>query len=131
MKKLLFVPVAAAAVALSVSACGDSKDDAGGAAAPTASAPAAQAGGEASAAPSKGGQTSNGGGKLTPVQREMLTKLRNCMIKKGYGMPEVSAGNPVMAPSDKKGRSDEHVNKDAGQCLAENQPKMPSPPTGG
>lgn len=131
MKKLLIVPVVV--LALGVSACGDSGDDAGGAAAPTASAPATQAGGGAtSAAPGDGGQTPNGGGKkLTPVQREMLTKLRDCMIKKGYGMPEVSAGNPVMAPSDKKGRSDEQVNKDAAQCLAQNQPKMPSFPAGG
>ena len=132
MKKALFIPVAVFAVALSVSACGDSKDDAGPTAASTgATPPATPAGGETGAAAGNGGQTPKAGGKLTPVQRELLTKLRDCMIKKGYGMPEVSADNPVMAPSDKKGRSDEQVNKDAGECLAQNQPKMPSLPAGG
>ncbi|MFA1537726.1 hypothetical protein [Actinomadura monticuli] len=129
MKKVLFVPVAAAALALGVSACGGSDDDAGDAAPPTAASTSATQTGGATPAPSatdNGGGTPKDGATLTPVQREMLTKLRDCMVKKGYGMPEVTPGNPVMAPTDKNGKSDEQVNKDAAQCFAQNRPTLPA-----
>ncbi len=91
--------------ALSLSACGNSKDDAGsGSASPSeASTPATPSGGNG------GGN----GGKLAPAQRESLTKLRSCMIKKGYDMPEINPNNPVMAPKNTNGKSNGQVNKDA------------------
>ncbi|QKW33617.1 hypothetical protein HUT06_05875 [Actinomadura sp. NAK00032] len=128
MKKLLFIPVTAVALVLSVSACGDSEDDAGSAAPPSASAPAAQqpSGGATTGQTPAPAKTSNGGGKLTPAQRELQTKIRDCMVKKGYGMPEVDGNNPVLVPTDKNGKSDEQVNKDAGECLAATRPSFPA-----
>jgi hypothetical protein len=132
MKKLLFIPVAVAALALSVSACGDSKDDAGGStgASAPATAPASAPGGGATAG--SGGQTSAaGGGKLTPAQRELQTKLRDCMVKKGYEMPAANVDNPGMKPTNTNGKSQEQVVKDQGECLKATMPSLPPMPTGG
>ncbi|GAA1873108.1 hypothetical protein [Actinomadura bangladeshensis] len=139
MKKLLFIPVAAAALALGVSACGGSEDDAGGSTASTgASAPAtAPATAPASApdggaAEGSGGQTpAAGGGKLTPAQRELQAKLRDCMVKRGYEMPAASVDNPGMKPTNTNGKSQEQVIKDQGECLKQTMPSMPPMPTGG
>lgn len=119
MKKLLLIPVTAAALALSLSACGSDSEDGGSASGAAAS--ATQPGG--GTITGNGGQTTNGGGgKIIPAQREALTKARECMIKKGYDMPEVDPANPVMVPKNKNGKSDAQVNKDAAQCAAQSQP---------
>ncbi|WP_131732353.1 hypothetical protein [Actinomadura formosensis] len=118
MKKLLLIPVTAAALALSLSACGSDSKDGGSASGATAS--ATQPGG--GTITGNGGQTTNGGGKITPAQREALTKTRECMIKKGYDMPEVDPANPVMMPKNKNGKSDAQVNKDAAECAAQSLP---------
>ncbi|NKZ02466.1 hypothetical protein [Actinomadura latina] len=131
MKNLLVIP-AAIALTLSLSACGDSKDDAGGgSASPSAgtSAPATPSGGggggtitgNGGGTATNGGGGGGGGGSLTPAQRESLGKLRACMIKKGYDMPEIDPNNPVMAPKNTNGKSNEQVNKDAAECATQSQ----------
>ncbi|CNE28080.1 Uncharacterised protein [Mycobacterium tuberculosis] len=125
MKKLLFIPVAAAALALSVSACGDSEDDAGGSTG--ASAPATAP----ASAPDGGATAGSGGGKLTPAQRELQTKLRDCMVEKGYEMPAADVDNPGMKPTNTNGKSQEQVVKDQGECLKATMPSLPPMPTGG
>lgn len=125
MKRLLVVPVVAAALTLSLSACGgDSKDDAGGKVSPSGGGTITGNGGGST--PSNGGGTNggtNGGGgasELTPAQREALGKVVACMRKKGYGMPEPTS--LVVVPTDKNGKSDAQVNKDSAECATQSQP---------
>ena len=130
MKKLLLIPVAAAALTLGLSGCGgDSTDDAGGKVSPSSSS------GGATSAPTGGGTiTGNGGGNggggsngggtgkgnLTPAQQESVSKLVACMRKKGYDMPEPTS--PAVAPKNTNGKSTEQVNKDAAECATQSQP---------
>ncbi|TYB40883.1 hypothetical protein [Actinomadura chibensis] len=132
MKRLLVVPVVAAALTLGMSACGgDSKDDAGGKVSPSGGGTitgngggtiTGNGGGGSTGGSTKGGGTNGGGGgsELTPAQREALGKVVACMRKKGYGMPEPTS--PVVVPTDKNGKSDAQVNKDSAECAAQSQP---------
>ncbi|TYK43722.1 hypothetical protein [Actinomadura decatromicini] len=133
MKRLLVVPIVAAALTLSMSACGgDSKDDAGGKVSPSGGGTitgngggtiTGNGGGGGTGGSTKGGGGTNGGGggsELTPAQREALGKVVACMRKKGYGMPEPTS--PVVVPTDKNGKSDAQVNKDSAECAAQSQP---------
>ncbi|TDD59678.1 hypothetical protein E1293_46250 [Actinomadura darangshiensis] len=132
MKKLLVIPAAAFVLTVGLSACGDSDDGGGGGTISgnggASSAPATQGGGGTvtgnggSNGGGSGGGGSKGGGKLTAAQRESLTKLRNCMVKKGYDMPELDPNNPVMAPKNTGGKSTDQVNKDAAACASQSQP---------
>lgn len=121
MKKLLLTSITTTVLALSLSACGSgSKDDVDALLSSAPTPPTLPDGGTITG---NGGQTTNGGGrKLTPAQRESLTKVRECMLKKGYHMPEVNPTNPVMAPKNNNGKSDTQVNKDAEECAAQSQP---------
>ncbi|MFI0481881.1 hypothetical protein [Actinomadura sp. 9N215] len=128
MKKLLVIPVTAAALALSLSACGGDSDDAGGSSSPSSgtSAPASPGGGgtiTGNGGGSTGGGTGSGGGtggsELTPAQKQSLTKLVECMRKKGYEMPEPTS--PAVAPKNVEGKDPAKVNKDSQDCVAQSQ----------
>ncbi|MFI0372731.1 hypothetical protein ACH35V_33130 [Actinomadura sp. 1N219] len=127
MKKLLVIPVTAAALALSLSACGGDSDDAGGSTSPSS-------GTSVSASPGGGTITGNGGGtnggggnggggtggsELTPAQKQSLTKLVECMRKKGYEMPEPTS--PAIAPKNVEGKDPDKINKDSQECAAQSQ----------
>ncbi|TDD32530.1 hypothetical protein E1287_22350 [Actinomadura sp. KC06] len=125
MKKLLVIPVTAAALTLSLSACGGDSDDAGGSSSPSS-------GTSTSASPGGGTITGNGGGtngggsgggtggsELTPAQKKSLTKLVECMRKKGYEMPEPTS--PAIAPKNVEGKDPDKVNKDSQECAAQSQ----------
>lgn len=121
------IPVVTVAL-LVMSACGGNTADLARGGSPShtsVSAPATQPGADAGTGnggdPADGGSISGGGGKLTPAQRETLTKLRACMIRKGYDMPEINPNNPIMAPKNNNGKSNDQVNQDAAECATQSQ----------
>ncbi|TMQ97809.1 hypothetical protein ETD83_19885 [Actinomadura soli] len=127
MKKLLVIPVTVATLALSMSACGGDSDDAGGSSTPSSgtSAPATPGGGGTitgnGGGGTGGGSTGGGtgGSELTPAQKQALTKLVECMRKKGYEMPEPTS--PAIAPKNIEGKDPDKVNKDSQECTAQSQ----------
>ncbi|QFG22079.1 hypothetical protein [Actinomadura sp. WMMB 499] len=139
MKIRFAVPVAALALAFSVSACGgDSEDGAGDGASSTAP-PTAASSAPGTTAPTDGGSgggsiTGNGGGGGSMngnggaggggegnPQMQMLTKVVECMRAKGYEMPEPEPGNPAIAPKNTEGKDPNKVNADSQECVQQAQ----------
>ncbi|GGV19874.1 hypothetical protein GCM10010182_47060 [Actinomadura cremea] len=136
MKIRFAVPVAALALAFSVSACGGDSEDGAGDGASSAAPPTAASSAPGTPAPTQdgsggGSMTGNGGGGSmngngggggeSNPQMQMLTKVVECMRAKGYDMPDPQPGNPAVAPKNTNGKDPNKVNADSQECVQQAQ----------